>query len=236
MQNLYLCGRGPQLGSSYVNLSGDPPKPQTPVAESSQLTKSVMGQHMEVNWRGAWRRWTQLSVLDEGGLEALMEEPESSISTEKPPLNFINELGGKHDTNQFEKLKQHRRRKEDIVYLTADSDNTLDSLEDGKMYVVGGIVDKNRYKRLCANKAEALGISTAKLPINDDTLGLAEGEQLAGRKVLTVNQVVEIMLRWCETRDWNQALSKTFPTRKLKRVDTPALDDEEEAMLNDVKN
>lgn len=190
-----------------------------------------MGQHMEVNWRAAWRRWTQLSVLDEGGLEALIEQPESS--TEPPPLIIINHFGGKHDAAQFEKLKQHRKRKEDIVYLTADSDNTLESLEEGKMYVIGGIVDKNRYKRLCANKAAALGIVTAKLPINDDTLGLAEGEQVSGRKVLTVNQVVEIMLRWCETRDWNQALAKTFPSRKVTKTDTVALEDEEEAMLND---
>lgn len=39
--------------------------------------------------------------------------------------------------------------------------------------------------------------------------------QLQTRKVLTVNQVFEILLCWVETRDWQKALYKVVPKRKL---------------------
>lgn len=36
--------------------------------------------------------------------------------------------------------------KENVVYLTADSTEELEELSEGKSYVIGGIVDHNRYK------------------------------------------------------------------------------------------
>lgn len=35
--------------------------------------------------------------------------------------------------------------KEEIVYLSADADNTLEKVDPAKVYVIGGIVDRNRY-------------------------------------------------------------------------------------------
>jgi len=84
-----------------------------------------------------------------------------------------------------------------LVYLSADAEEELDTLKENEIYIIGGIVDKNRHKVsvpyssgtqaknqfLCQNKADKYGIRTARLPI---------GTYLANmptRKVLTVNQV-----------------------------------------------
>ena len=65
-------------------------------------------------------------------------------------------------------------------------------------------------QKLCLNKAKASGVRAAQLPI---------GRYLAHlptRKVLTVNQVFEILVKWVETRDWEQALYAVIPKRKFQ--------------------
>ncbi|KAK1783344.1 guanine-1-methyltransferase-domain-containing protein [Copromyces sp. CBS 386.78] len=118
-----------------------------------------------------------------------------------------------------------------IVYLSAESDYTLDKLEANTCYVIGGLVDRNREKGLCYGRAKAAKVRTAKLPI---------GEYMAmqSRYVLTTNQVVEIMAKWLECGDWGEAFLTVIPKRKggtLKAESscgTPAADngenDEEE--------
>ncbi|CAM6007910.1 unnamed protein product [Sphagnum balticum] len=98
-------------------------------------------------------------------------------------------------------------RKEDLVYLTADSENILESLDPCKIYIVGGLVDRNRWKGVTLEKAKSQGIQTAKLPIG-------EHMKMLSSQVLTVNQVVEIMLRFAELGDWSKALFAVIPPRK----------------------
>lgn len=68
----------------------------------------------------------------------------------------------KEDRSYVEALQD---QKESLVYLTADSENVLDELDPKSIYIIGGLVDRNRWKGITMNKANEQGIKTAKLPI-----------------------------------------------------------------------
>lgn len=58
---------------------------------------------------------------------------------------------------------------------------------------------------------------------------------LPTRKVLTVNQVFEIMLNWVETRDWEQSLYSVMPKRKFDTVGRHAKNKNKEGQSEDVQ-
>jgi tRNA (guanine9-N1)-methyltransferase len=95
----------------------------------------------------------------------------------------------------------------EVIYLSAESDNTLTELKPYSTYIIGGLVDRNRHKGICFKSANNRGVSTAKLPIG-------EFLQMNSRYVLTTNHVNEIMLRWLEVGDWAEAFMKVIPKRK----------------------
>ena len=98
--------------------------------------------------------------------------------------------------------------KEKIVYLSSESDNAVTKLEDDKVYVIGGLVDHNHHKGLSHTKATELGITTARLPIE-------EFLAMKSRKVLTVNHVYEILAAVSEGKSWKDAFLGVIPERKL---------------------
>ena len=54
-----------------------------------------------------------------------------------------------------------------FVYLTADSPNVIKELSSDDVYIIGGIVDRNRYLNLTLDKANKEGIRHGKLPISE---------------------------------------------------------------------
>ncbi|KAK9844836.1 hypothetical protein WJX74_007450 [Apatococcus lobatus] len=100
-----------------------------------------------------------------------------------------------------------REQKDKVVYLTADSKTTLEELQPDEVYVIGGLVDRNRFASMCLDQATAKGIRTARLPI-------AEYVKLTGSRVLTVNHVVDILIKWVGSHDWKAALLDSIPARK----------------------
>lgn len=98
-----------------------------------------------------------------------------------------------------------------IVYLSADSDTVLDRLESGVCYVIGGIVDRNRYKGLCNDKAKEFGFETARFP-------LLENVTLTSSCVLATNHCFDIIHELKNGKSWKEALEGVIPARK--RVDS----------------
>ena len=99
--------------------------------------------------------------------------------------------------------------KNNVVYLTSDSENTITTLDTDKVYVIGGIVDRNRLKRAAIDRAEVLGVQTAKLPLDEHL------KKMPATRVLTCNHVFDILLKWKEHNgDWGRALQEVLPLRK----------------------
>lgn len=94
-----------------------------------------------------------------------------------------------------------------VVYLTHDAENVLDKLEEDCVYVVGGIVDRNRLKGATKEKAHRLGLETRRFDLDGIRVS-------CGTKVLTVNHCVEIMLHVSNGMSWTESFLKVLPERK----------------------
>ncbi|RNF25932.1 tRNA (guanine-N(1)-)-methyltransferase TRM10 [Trypanosoma conorhini] len=100
-------------------------------------------------------------------------------------------------------------RKEDVVFLTADTETVLEGLEPDTVYVVGAFVDHNSRKFLTRDAARRHGVRMARLPLD-------ESIEVGNRcKVLTVNHVVEVLCRFADCGDWRRAFD-VLPTRRAK--------------------
>lgn len=101
--------------------------------------------------------------------------------------------------------------KKQLVYLSSDAEETLDTLDVNCAYIIGGIVDRNSLKGITHKKAISQGIRTAKLPIK-------ENYSLAATHILTVNHVFEILLNYASFGNWTQAMQTVLPQRKNVKI------------------
>jgi tRNA (guanine9-N1)-methyltransferase len=120
--------------------------------------------------------------------------------------NWIGLSGVKKGT--YNNIKEYNKDKE-IIYLTADSDNEISELSSNHIYIIGGIVDRNKHKLLTFNKANEMGIKHARLPIGDYL-------HLKSSKVLATNHVFSILSHYVNIKnDWKEAFLSIIPKRKF---------------------
>ncbi|XP_052070726.1 uncharacterized protein LOC127709299 [Mytilus californianus] len=112
------------------------------------------------------------------------------------------------DVNFTENDYHEEFDRDQIVYLSGDSPNVLEDLSDDHVYIIGGLVDHNQYKGMCHQLAVEQGMSHAQLPIGQYI-------EMKSRKVLTVNHVFEILLKYTETKDWKESFFSVIPQRKV---------------------
>jgi tRNA (guanine9-N1)-methyltransferase len=95
--------------------------------------------------------------------------------------------------------------KSSIVLLSPDAVNVVESFDDDKVYVIGGIVDRTVKKAATLGRGESEQVSTMRLPIP---------EYLGRGAILNIDTVVQTICRHRETGDWARTLRETVPLRR----------------------
>ena len=129
---------------------------------------------------------------------------------------FIEEILYKDDKRPKDDIKKN------IFYLTADSENNIENIDSNATYIIGGIVDRNKYKGLTFNKAKELGINHGKFPIGDYL-------KLQSSQVLTTNHTFHILNEFSIKHDWKDAFISIIPKRKQEEIEE---DEKDEKLVN----
>uniref|UniRef100_A0A0V0G9J6 tRNA (guanine(9)-N(1))-methyltransferase n=1 Tax=Triatoma dimidiata TaxID=72491 RepID=A0A0V0G9J6_TRIDM len=118
--------------------------------------------------------------------------------------------------------------KEELIYLTSDSDNVIENVDESNVYIIGALVDHNYHKGICLKKAEEQGIKHGRLPIS-------EFLEMKSRKVLTVDHVYTILVNVASNgMPWKEAFLKVIPQRKGASAKISANDDNEDDKEDDI--
>merc|ERR1712059_229803 len=96
----------------------------------------------------------------------------------------------------------------EVVYLSPDSDQILDSFDDTKVYVIGGLVGDSVKKNTSSQFSRGNQLRTCRLPIAEH---MVRNEAGTYKQILTINQVFDILLNFHQTNDWQTALGADVP-------------------------
>lgn len=101
----------------------------------------------------------------------------------------------------------------DVVYLSPDAEEALDEVLETKVYIVGGIVDRNLNKGLTLEAAEAGRARVVRLPFDEYLPDVPRGD-----RVLTVCACVGVLMGVHAGQGWREALEKSVPRRGVEKA------------------
>lgn len=115
------------------------------------------------------------------------------------------------DRNPLSVFEAFDRR--DVVYLSPDAHDALDEVLPDKVYVIGGIIDRNLKRGLTLSVAEGNRAQVARLPF-DEYLP----EVPPRGRVLTVFACVRVLVARFAGKGWKEVLETGVPPRGMSQT------------------
>lgn len=112
---------------------------------------------------------------------------------------------------EYKKWKYLSKINKEAIFLSPDAEEPLFQLEKDKIYLIGGIVDRNRCKKYVLNYSNQVNLPCKRLPIK-------EYVNLNCCHTLNIPTVFEILHTFIIYKDWEIAFKKCIPKRKIDQV------------------
>ena len=94
-----------------------------------------------------------------------------------------------------------------LVYLSPDASSILETVDTGKVFIIGGIVDKTVKKNISLSHALREGIECYRLPIREHI-------RTQGSLALSVDACVQMLVSYAQSQDWHHTFEQHLPGRK----------------------